>query len=542
MWPGQTLCLRPLAAIIIFHTPPIEDVSMTENDMEKVQMYFEAALAVPVEKRAAFLVDLCGENSQLFHKVDALLQADAQSKAWDSNRVFDDATVIQPRTFQVNDEIGPYSIIEQIGSGGMGVIYRALDKRLQRHVAIKFLPAGMNSDPQIRQRFLAEARAASQLDHPNICVIHDVGETPSGQLYLTMPCYEGETLAKVISRGALPQLEAIEIVLKVAEGLASAHAHNIVHRDIKPANIMLTQDGGIKVLDFGIAKVANIQLTQTGMSIGTLAYMSPEQLRGEQVDARTDIWALGAVLFELLTGRQAFPAKALPDILQTVLDTSSSPLESVADSLPEALYTLLGQALAHDLEQRFANMDSMVDALYQAHQALGDGNTKLIIRAPGNNKPRSYQWDQQVLERITQLLLPILGPIAPVMVQRKAKDAADLEELRQQLVTSIPDQASREKFVIQLDTQLAMFTSPPVPRGLKTDGTLAGVDLSPAQRANIETALITHLGPVTPTLIKRHAVNATSLQQLCDTLAMHLNNQDDKQQFLQQMDTLFKED
>lgn len=516
--------------------------------MEKVQMYFEAALAVPAEKRSAFLVELCGDETALCKEVEALLKADLQSKLWDSDSLLD--TVVQrPKTFQSGDEIGHYGILEQIGVGGMGVIYKAHDKKLQRHVALKFLPTSMNSDAETRQRFLAEARSASQLDHPNICVIHDVSETPDGQLYITMPCYEGETLAQRIARGPIPQLQAIDIAMLVAEGLTCAHAHNIVHRDIKPSNIMLTQDGGVKVLDFGIAKVDNIHLTSTGMSVGTLAYMSPEQLRGEPVDASADVWALGVVLYEMLMGTQAFPARALPDILQSVLHEADNTVEALADSLPAEVHQVLQDAIARDLQQRYADMGGMLDALYQARMALshddadqGTGRVNIGASSLASNhrKARAYQWDQQVLDQVADILLPALGPIAPVMVQRSAKTAADLNDLCKLLAKSLPDQLSREQFIKQMESQVAAFTSPPIPRALKTDGSLTGIDLSAMQLADIEAALIESLGPITQTLIKRHAVNASSLAQLFDTLSNHLSNNDEKQAFLQKMTAQFE--
>lgn len=515
-------------------------------------MYFEAALAVPAEKQDAFLTEICGGEVELRHEVETLLKADSQSKIWDSDELLD-ITQEQTNTFQAGDKIGPYHIVEQIGEGGMGVIYKAHDNKLQRHVALKFLPVSMNSDAHIRQRFLAEARAASQLDHPNICVIHDVSETPDGQLYITMPCYEGETLAKRITRGSIPQMEAIDISIQVAQGLACAHAHNIVHRDIKPANIMLTQSAGVKVLDFGIAKVESIHLTQTGMSIGTLAYMSPEQLHGDAVDARTDVWSLGVVLFEALTGKQAFPAKALPDILQSVLNEADSTVETLASKLPTSLYYVLQNAISRDLQNRFVTINDMLDALiearYEASMALSQkmatqDNTRLnpdiTHFAPGHKKPRSYQWDEALLEKVANIMLPSIGPIAPKLVQRSAKIAADLNQLTQQLADALPDQSSREHFIKQMKTQIAAFTSPPAPRALKTDGSLAGIDLSATQLVAIEAELIGHLGPITQTLIKRHAVNASSLPQLFDTLSQHLDNDKDKQIFLQKMVTLLE--
>ncbi|MEJ2441186.1 MAG: serine/threonine-protein kinase, partial [Gammaproteobacteria bacterium] len=173
--------------------------------------------------------------------------------------------------------------------------------------------------------FMTEARAASRLDHPHICVIHDVNETADGQLYITMPYYTGETLDKHIDRGALALTDALEVAIQISDGLAEAHRHHIVHRDIKPPNIMLT-DNGAKILDFGIAKLDNMRLTSTGNSIGTVAYMAPEQLRGDPVDARADVWAVGASLFEMISGKRAFPGDVLPQIVNAVLYTFYIPI------------------------------------------------------------------------------------------------------------------------------------------------------------------------------------------------------------------------
>jgi len=506
---------------------------MTSQDLEKVQQYFEAALELPQLERAEFLVQLATEEPDIFQEVKALLQADAGPKAWDKTRV---RPAPSPAGVGKLEEIGPYRILEQIGSGGMGVIYRAHDQRLQRDVALKFLPASMNADPDIRQRFLSEARAASQLDHANICVVHDFGESPDGQLYIIMPYYQGETLSARLQRGALAYDEALNICHQVADGLARAHSHNIVHRDIKPSNIMLTADGGIKVLDFGIAKVANSNLTGTGMSIGTLAYMSPEQLRGEEVDARTDIWALGVVLFEMITGSQAFSAKALPDILQAVLHDADNTVAAQASQLPEPVHQLLSKSMVREPGQRFADMNQMIDAITQAVSLLSHNPTA----APANDislnsagKSRSYDWDEQLLERIGALLIPVLGPIAPTLVKRKAKQAADLEELSHMLAESLPDQTSQQNLLKEMQAQIAAYTTPPVPRGLKTDGSLTGIDLSAAQLAALEEALIAHLGPITQTLIKRHASSTSSIESLLDTLAQHIHNDEEKQKFIQ---------
>ena len=190
--------------------------------------------------------------------------------------------------------LGQYEVVSLLGGGGMGVVYKAQDTRLKRLVALKLLPPELTRDDTAKQRLLQEARAASALDHPNICTIHEINETPDGQLYLVMAYYEGETLKHKIEREPLPIGDALEMAMQVTQGLAKAHSAGIFHRDIKPANLMLTADGTLKILDFGLAKLAGSEgITQAGTALGTVAYMSPEQARGERVDQRTDIWSYG---------------------------------------------------------------------------------------------------------------------------------------------------------------------------------------------------------------------------------------------------------
>jgi serine/threonine protein kinase len=207
----------------------------------------------------------------------------------------------------IGQTISHYKILEKLGEGGMGVVYKAEDTKLGRKVALKFLPPYLTRDSEAKTRFTQEAKAASALDHPNVCTIYEVGETGEGQLFIAMACYEGEILKERIARGPLPLEEAIDIAQQIGRGLTKAHAKEIVHRDIKPANIFVTDDGLVKILDFGLAKlVGQTRLTRKGTTMGTVAYMSPEQAHSEEVDHRTDVWSLGVVLYEMVTGELPF--------------------------------------------------------------------------------------------------------------------------------------------------------------------------------------------------------------------------------------------
>jgi serine/threonine-protein kinase len=225
--------------------------------------------------------------------------------------------------------VSHYTIVEKLGEGGMGVVYRARDTRLRRFVALKFLPPHIGPEDQESLRFLQEAEAASGLDHPNICTIHDVGQTDEGRTFIVMAYYEGETLQKRIARGAIPLSEAVAIAEQVASGLGRAHANGIVHRDVKPANIMLTRDAGVKVLDFGVARLLGAtSLTGPGTAIGTIGYMAPEQVRGEPADQRADVWALGIVLYVMLAGTAPFGGDNPATVINAVLNARPRPIET----------------------------------------------------------------------------------------------------------------------------------------------------------------------------------------------------------------------
>jgi tetratricopeptide (TPR) repeat protein len=246
----------------------------------------------------------------------------------------------------VGTTVAHYDVDARLGGGGMGVVYAARDTKLGRRVALKFLPPQWSHDESAKQRFMREAQAASATDHPNICTIHDIGTAGDGQLFIVMAHYDGQTLKARLESGRLSVDEAVEIAAQVAEGLAKAHSHGVVHRDIKPGNLMLTEDA-VKILDFGLAKFADarLKLTLEGSTIGTIAYMSPEQTRGDEADARSDVWAVGVVLYEMLTGEVPFRGGYPEAIAHAIKNDVPPPIRPKVPAVSEALEQLVFRAL-----------------------------------------------------------------------------------------------------------------------------------------------------------------------------------------------------
>jgi serine/threonine protein kinase/cytochrome c-type biogenesis protein CcmH/NrfG len=281
--------------------------------------------------------------------------------------------------------VAHYKILEKIGEGGMGIVYKAEDAKLKRTVALKFLPPELTRDLQAKKRFLQEAQAAAALDHPNICAVFEISEAEA-TMYIVMPYVKGQSLKEKIAAGPLSVEEALDIAGQVGEGLKEAHEKGIIHRDIKPANIMLTEKGQAKIMDFGLAKLAwAADLTKTATTMGTLAYMSPEQARGDAVDHRTDIWSLGVVLYEILAGQLPFIGEEMQGIVYSILNKEPAPLTSIRPDIPRLIVQVVTKALEKDPSRRYQNIQELIQDLKAPAPFIFPKPEKSIIVLPFEN-------------------------------------------------------------------------------------------------------------------------------------------------------------
>ena len=343
---------------------------------ERIGALFQRALALPPDQRAAFLREQCGDDASVMAEVASLVEAHAEAEGF-LDRPVPHAPSDVPR-LACGSRLGAFEVLERLGAGGMGEVYRARDTRLDRLVAVKVLSADLAGDPRSRERFEREAHIISKLTHPHICTLHDVGSAPVQGVdvpFLVMELLEGETLATRLARGPLPLAQALRYAIEIAEALAAAHERGIVHRDLKPANIMLTK-AGVELLDFGLARLrepigtdhgatgaGRHALTSAGLILGTLPYMSPEQVRGEDVDARTDLFAFGAVLYEMVTGARAFAAESQAGLIAAILEHEPAPLSTRQPLTPPALERVVQTCLAKNPGERWQHAQGLAFAL-----------------------------------------------------------------------------------------------------------------------------------------------------------------------------------
>src|SRR5271167_1982503 len=337
----------------------------------------------------------------------------------------------------IGQTVSHYRILGKLGGGGMGVVYEAEDLKLGRHVALKFIPENLAHDPKSLERFTREARAASLLNHPNICIIHGI-EDNGGHPFIVMEKLEGESLKQCISGQAMPTEKVLDVSIQVADALAASHAKGIVHRDIKPANIFLTPSGQVKVLDFGLAKLlhnigtdsdgvaADNSLTAVGVIPGTAVYMSPEQARSEEIDFRSDLFSFGVVMYEMSTGKKPFTGKNSLMTLDAVLHDRPVPPGEVNPKVPVELEGIVGKAMEKDRKQRYQSATQMKADLQQLKRenesgqvksGLHSGKLRVASQTFGRSGSRWLFW---LLLGTAALLVTVLGAVGAYWVKHRS--------------------------------------------------------------------------------------------------------------------------
>jgi len=365
----------------------------SKPDWPRIWELFEQALDLPEDERGPWLDQQCGGDEGLLREIEGLLSAHETDTGVLDRSVQPLAAAVlgESQEISAGDQIGPYRILAEVGRGGMGVVYKAEDTRLDRIVALKFLIPHLVADPEIRARFTREAKAAATLNHPNICTVYEIEEI-EGRTFIAMAYIEGSGLDDKVKLGPLKLPEALEIAAQAGEGLAEAHAHGIVHRDVKPGNVMLrskeraTQQAIL--MDFGLARlVRRSTLTRVGMRVGTISYMSPEQTEGSKVDHRTDIWALGVVLYEMIGGQPPFRGEYDEAVLYSILNEDPEPLTSVRAGLPVELDWITGKALAKAPRERYQSVEELVSDLRRLSHQIESGRHKALTPSPLSPRP-----------------------------------------------------------------------------------------------------------------------------------------------------------
>jgi len=358
---------------------------VTPERWQQVKELFESALERAPNERSAFLDHACDGYESLRSEVKSLLASYEEGESFMERPAVAMAaeTLAGSRSESlVGQTIGHYQVTREIGSGGMGEVYLAQDVKLGRKVALKLLPTIFTADEDRLRRFEQEARTASALNHPNVCVIYEVGETEEGRHYIAMEYVDGVTLRQHMTEARLKLSEVLDVAAQVASGLAAAHEVGVMHRDIKPENLMLRRDGYVKVLDFGLAKLteqptADVTIaagkrakTDTGVVMGTSSYMSPEQARGLSVDARTDIWSLGVVIYEMVTGEAPFKGETTSDVIVSILEREPQPLEHRRPAVPAELQEIVSKTLSKSREERYQTIEELSGNLKSLKQEL----------------------------------------------------------------------------------------------------------------------------------------------------------------------------
>jgi serine/threonine protein kinase len=348
------------------------------------------------------------------------------------------------------ERIGHYRITDRIGRGAMGVVYSGRDDRNGRAVALKVMMADLEGDVETRERFSREANVAGKMLHRNVITVYEMGEE-DGRLYMVMELLDGETLGDYMKRvGQLPLEHALDLMMQVCEGLAIAHAHAIVHRDIKPGNLFVLRDGGLKILDFGVARLANSSMTASGFIVGTPDFMSPEQARGREIDQRSDVFSAGAVFYYMLSGTKPFTAPDLPAVLHKVISVDPPPLPS--EQCPPGLWRILLKALAKQAATRYADMGQLLGDLVRFEQEF-DNDTRAMAAAA---RDLALEVTTLARERTAQSGRPV-APFSDALLDRypvldeRGAEALGVVPFRRAALTAIREDLGRRRAELQAE-------------------------------------------------------------------------------------------
>lgn len=425
---------------------------MTPERWAEIEGIFGAALEKPEQERAGWLDSACGADGPLHAEVERLLAQNEESLKSPAAPLLAQATP----GLATGELLSHYRVEAKVGQGGMGAVYRAYDTQLHRQVALKVLHRELDISEDARTALVNEARAASALDHPNIGTIFGIEDTSDGHRFIVMAYYAGQTLAQKLKNGPVPVKEAAGIALQIASGLAEAHAHKIIHRDIKPSNIFLTRQGLVKIVDFGLARAVRSAISTLSANIpGTATYMSPEQAQGKFLDTRTDLWSLGAVLYEMVTGRRAFAGDSVPATLFAIVHESPPPL---GDEIPRTLRKIIYRAIAKQPEERYQSAAEIMQDLRQfpdtdvsgcdptiTMEDIG-GDRMLAAASPRPWTKRRYRW----------LLAPVLM-IALVAVLVSLKNPAGPKPAAYQSYLKADPYLQRYEKVENLDQAISLL-------------------------------------------------------------------------------------